>query len=39
MALSVISGNATRLSLSERSGHERAGQIDHIGCEWTHLCH
>jgi hypothetical protein len=26
-------GNATRLSLSERSGHEPAGQIGHIGRE------
>jgi len=26
-------GNVTRLSLSERSGHEPAGQIGHIGRE------
>jgi hypothetical protein len=28
-----LRGNATRLSLSERSGHEPVGQIGHIGRE------
>jgi hypothetical protein len=31
MALASFRGNAPRLSLSERSGHEPAGQIGHIG--------